>query len=71
MILEPVFDPYCLSKSHAFMPGRNTHTMIRTIRSNFAGYLWFLRGDSSEIFDEIDANAVMGFVKKIVQDKKF
>ncbi|VFQ60263.1 unnamed protein product [Cuscuta campestris] len=70
MILEPIFEPIFSPKSHAFRPGRNPHTVIRTIRSNFAGYLWFLRGDISEIFDSVDANAVMGCVGKVLKDKK-
>lgn len=70
MVLEPVFEARFSRKSHAFRPGRNAHTVIRTIRSNFAGYLWFLKGDLSEIFDDIDANVVMGRVEKVVKDKK-
>lgn len=70
MILEPIFEPRFSSKSHAFRPGRNAHTVIRTIRSNFAGYLWFLRGDISEIFDNVDLNVVMGCLEKAVKDKK-
>ncbi|KAJ0080895.1 hypothetical protein Patl1_10068 [Pistacia atlantica] len=49
MVLEPVFEPRFSGKSHAFRPGRNAHTVIRTIRGNFAGYLWFLRGDLTEL----------------------
>ncbi|KAL2473755.1 Intron maturase [Forsythia ovata] len=70
MILEPVFEPQFSSKSHAFRPGRNPHTVIRTIRSNFAGYLWFIRGDISEILDKVDVNVVVGCVEKAVKDKK-
>ncbi|CAI9760094.1 unnamed protein product [Fraxinus pennsylvanica] len=70
MILEPVFEPQFSSKSHAFRPGRNPHTVIRTIRSNFAGYLWFIKGDISEILDNVDVNVVMGCVEKAVKDKK-
>lgn len=70
MILEPFFEARFSSKSHAFRPGRNAHTVIRTIRSNFAGYLWFLRGDISELFVAADANIVMGCVEKVVKDKK-
>ncbi|KAL3498338.1 hypothetical protein ACH5RR_041070 [Cinchona calisaya] len=70
MILEPVFEPRFSSKSYAFRPGRNAHTVIRTIRSNFAGYLWFLRGDLSGILDEVDVNVVMSCVEKGVKDKK-
>ncbi|KAM1561715.1 hypothetical protein ACFX1Z_004813 [Malus domestica] len=50
MILEPVFGAWFSPKSHAFRPGRNAHTVIRTIRSNFAGYLWFLKEISVRFF---------------------
>ncbi|KAF5729035.1 hypothetical protein HS088_TW21G01192 [Tripterygium wilfordii] len=70
MVLEPVFEARFSKKSHAFRPGRNPHTVIRNIRSNFAGYLWFLRGDLSEILDNVDAEVVMDCVEKVVKDKK-
>ncbi|KAH6790218.1 Intron maturase [Perilla frutescens var. frutescens] len=70
MILEPVFEARFSAKSHAFRPGRHPHTVIRTIRSNFAGYLWFIRGDLSEIFNNVDLNVVLGCVEKSVKDKK-
>ncbi|XP_059668992.1 nuclear intron maturase 1, mitochondrial [Cornus florida] len=70
MILEPIFESRFSPKSHAFRPGRNAHTVIRTIRSHFAGYLWFLKGDMSEIFSNVDKNVVMGFVENAVKDKK-
>lgn len=70
MILEPVFEARFSPKSHGFRPGRNAHTVIRTIRSNFAGYLWFLKGDLSEIFDGVERNVVMGCLEKAVKDKK-
>ncbi|WCJ27387.1 Intron maturase type II family protein [Euphorbia peplus] len=70
LLLEPFFEARFSGKSHGFRPGRNAHTVIRTIRSNFAGYLWFLRGDVSEIFSQVDDDVVMGCVEKVVRDKK-
>ncbi|KAB2059957.1 hypothetical protein ES319_A11G343900v1 [Gossypium barbadense] len=70
MVLEPVFEARFSGKSHAFRPGRNAHTVIRTIRSNFAGYLWFLKGDLTELFDNVDVDLMMGYVQKVVKDKK-
>ncbi|XP_073058536.1 nuclear intron maturase 1, mitochondrial [Primulina eburnea] len=70
MIIEPVFEPRFSPKSHAFRPGRNPHTVIRTIRSNFAGYLWFIRGDISEIFENADEKVVLGCIEKAIKDKK-
>ncbi|XP_022742544.1 nuclear intron maturase 1, mitochondrial [Durio zibethinus] len=70
MVLEPIFERRFSSKSHAFRPGRSAHTVIRTIRSNFAGYLWFLKGDLSALFDNVDVDVILGSVEKVVKDKK-
>lgn len=70
MIIEPVFEARFSAKSHAFRPGRNPHTVIRTIRSNFAGYLWFIRGDLSAIFNNVDLNVLLGCVEDSVKDRK-
>lgn len=65
LILEPVFESRFSSKSHGFRLGRNAHTVIRTIRSNFAGYLWYLKGDLSEMLDVVDKSLVMGCLKEL------
>ncbi|GFZ03213.1 intron maturase, type II family protein [Actinidia rufa] len=70
LILEPIFESRFSPKSHAFRPGRSLHTVIRTVRSNFAGYLWFLRGDVSGIFEDVDVNLLLGCVGEAVKDKK-
>ncbi|KAD6796134.1 hypothetical protein R6Q59_019992 [Mikania micrantha] len=70
MILEPVFEPRFSSKSHAFRPRRNAHTVIRTIRSNFAGYVWFLKGDLTQFFDGLDVDLMIKCVEKGVSDQK-
>ncbi|KAF8410972.1 hypothetical protein HHK36_003510 [Tetracentron sinense] len=70
LILEPIFEARFSKKSHAFRPGRNAHTVIRTIRSNFAGYLWFLKGDLSYIFENIDTHVLMECLEKAVKDKR-
>ncbi|KAK1414979.1 hypothetical protein QVD17_30745 [Tagetes erecta] len=70
MILEPVFEPRFSNKSYAFRPRRNAHTVIRTIRSNFAGYVWFLKGDLTKVFDDLDVNLMVKFVEKGVTDQK-
>lgn len=70
MIMEPLFESRFSSKSHAFRPGRSAHTVIRTIRSNFAGYLWFLKGDLSEIFERLDSRVVMACLEKAVKDRR-
>ncbi|CAN8290716.1 unnamed protein product [Cochlearia groenlandica] len=70
MIVEPFFEARFSSKSHGFRPGRNPHSVIRTVRSNFAGYLWFIKGDVSELLDHVDVDVVMNCVEKVVKDRK-
>ncbi|KAL9224339.1 hypothetical protein vseg_000383 [Gypsophila vaccaria] len=69
LVLEPVFESRFSRKSHAFRPGRNAHTVIRTIRSSFGGYLWYLRGDLSEVLENVDTSLVMSCLQKVVRDK--
>ncbi|KAK2642829.1 hypothetical protein Ddye_024592 [Dipteronia dyeriana] len=70
MVLEPVFEPRFSAKSHAFRPGRSAHTVIRTVRSSFAGYLWFLKGDLSELLDYVHCDVILNCVEKGVKDRK-
>ncbi|GLJ33111.1 hypothetical protein SUGI_0666360 [Cryptomeria japonica] len=69
MILEPVFEARFSQKSFAFRPGRTAHTAIRYIRSNFAGYLWYLKGDLSTILDGVRVGIVMNALVRDVRDK--
>ncbi|XP_039122518.1 nuclear intron maturase 2, mitochondrial [Dioscorea cayenensis subsp. rotundata] len=70
MLLEPVYEARFSSKSFAFRPGRTAHTVIRTIRRNFAGYLWYVKGDLSSVFESIDTGLVLNAVIRDVRDKK-
>ncbi|KAJ4838193.1 Nuclear intron maturase 2, mitochondrial [Turnera subulata] len=70
MILEPVYEARFSQKSFAFRPGRNAHTVIRVIRRNFAGYLWYLKGDLSTVLDGMKVGAVISALMRDVRDKK-
>ncbi|WCJ23609.1 Intron maturase type II family protein [Euphorbia peplus] len=71
-ILEPIYESRFSQKSFAFRPGRNAHTALRVIRKNFAGYLWYLKGDLSSVFDGngMKVGLVMSAVMRDVRDKK-
>ncbi|XP_020587835.1 uncharacterized protein LOC110029749 [Phalaenopsis equestris] len=70
LLLEPVFEPRFSPKSHAFRAGRSPHTVIRTIRSNFAGYLWFLKVDLTDIADDFTPEVIVSCLEKAVTDRK-
>ncbi|CAM8939231.1 unnamed protein product [Rhodiola kirilowii] len=40
-------------------PGRTAHTALRVIRRNFAGYLWYMKGDLSTILDGLKVGLVI------------
>ncbi|KAJ0970756.1 hypothetical protein J5N97_018715 [Dioscorea zingiberensis] len=70
MLLEPVYEARFSPKSFAFRPGRTAHTVLRTIRRSFAGYLWYVKGDLSSILESIDTGLVLNAVIRDVRDKK-
>lgn len=70
MILEPIYEARFSQKSFAFRPGRNAHTVLRVIRRNFAGYLWYIKGDLSTILDGMKVGLVIGSLMRDVRDKK-
>jgi Type II intron maturase len=69
LILEPVLETCFSSKSHAYRHGRGPHTVIRTIRSNFAGYLWFLKADLTNISVHLDPNTIIGYLEQVISDR--
>lgn len=70
LVLEPIFESRFSSKSHAFRPGRSPHTVIRTIRSNFAGYLWFVKCDLTDIADDFSPELIISSLEKGVGDRR-
>lgn len=70
MILEPIYEARFSQKSYAFRPGRTPHTVLRVIRRNFAGYLWYIKGDLSTILDGMKASMVIDALLRDVRDKK-
>ncbi|EXB57734.1 putative mitochondrial protein ymf11 [Morus notabilis] len=70
MILEPIYEARFSLNSFAFRPGRNAHTVLRVIRRNFAGYLWYIKGDLSTILDGMKVGLVISTLMRDVRDKK-
>ncbi|KAK1273129.1 hypothetical protein QJS04_geneDACA012070 [Acorus gramineus] len=70
MILEPLYEARFSQKSFAFRAGRTAHTVIRTIRRSFAGYLWYIKGDLSTIMDGLKVGMVINALMRDVRDKR-
>ena len=70
LILEPIYESKFSQKSYAFRPGRSAHTVIRVIRRNFAGYLWYMKADLSTLLEGSDVGLVVNALLRDIRDKK-
>nr|QIA60224.1 hypothetical protein [Treubia lacunosa] len=70
-ILETVYEPYFLSCSHGFRPGRSQHTCLKQIRRDFVGTVWFIEGQTSQCFNKINKQVLIGLMRRRIQDNGF
>src|SRR5260221_11406523 len=54
MILSAYFEPMFSDHSHGFREGRGCHTALREIYYGWSGTKWFLEGDISGCFNNLD-----------------
>ena len=71
MILEAIYEPVFDDHSHGFRPNRSCHTALRQISSDFTGVVWFIEGDITGCFDNIDHEIVIDILARKIKDSKF
>nr|YP_009676025.1 reverse transcriptase [Solenostoma sphaerocarpum]QDE12842.1 reverse transcriptase [Solenostoma sphaerocarpum] len=69
-IPETVYEPYFLSCSHGFRPGRSQHTCLKQIRRDFVGTVWFVEGETQS-FNKIDKQVLIGLMRRKIRDNRF
>jgi RNA-directed DNA polymerase len=70
MIIEPIFELTFLPSSHGFRWSRSCHTALRRLYTQSKACAWFIEGDISKCFDEINHNTLIRLIQKRVQDKR-
>ena len=70
-ILEAIYEPVFDNNSHGFRPYRSCYTALNQIKKDFTGIVWFIEGDITGCFDNIDHNVLIGILAKKVKDSKF
>nr|YP_009674926.1 reverse transcriptase [Haplomitrium hookeri]QDE12928.1 reverse transcriptase [Haplomitrium hookeri] len=70
-VLETVYEPYFLSCSHGFRPGRSQHTCSKQIRRDFVGTVWFMEGRTSQCFNGINKQVLLGLMRRRIRDDRF
>ena len=71
MILEAIYEPVFHAHSHGFRPNRSCHTALHQISSDFTGVVWFIEGDITGCFDNIDHEVLLGILARKIKDSKF
>jgi len=70
-LLETVFEPRFSEWSHGFRPGRSQHTCLRQVRRDFKGTKWYIEGDVSKCFDEINHEKLLHIISNKIKDRQF
>lgn len=71
LILEAYYEPQFSDHSHGFRPGRGPHTALREIYHKWNGTVWFIEGDISQCFDNLDHDLLLNIVSEQVRDTRF
>ena len=71
LILEAYYEPQFSAHSHGFRPGRGCHTALREIHYKWKGTVWFIEGDISKCFDNLDHELLLNKLKEDIHDTRF
>lgn len=71
LILEAIYEPIFSDFSHGFRPNRSCHTALKQMCSSFKGAIWFIEGDITKCFENIDHNLLLDLLAKKIKDSKF
>ena len=71
LILEAYYEPQMSDHSHGFRPERGCHTALTEIKHTWTGTIWFIEGDISGCFDNIDHDILLSMLKERLHDARF
>jgi retron-type reverse transcriptase len=71
MILSAYFEPTFSDHSHGFREGRGCHTALREIYYGWSGTTWFLEGDISGCFNNLDHELILSTLSEHIHDGRF
>jgi group II intron reverse transcriptase/maturase len=71
MILSAYFEPTFSDHSHGFREGRGCHTALREIYYGWSGTTWFLEGDISGCFNNLDHELIVSTLSEHIHDGRF
>src|SRR4051794_24005684 len=70
-LLEAYYEPQFSDHSYGFRPHRGCHTALNTIKHTWNGTRWFIEGDITRCFDEIDPQLLLAILRERLHDHRF
>jgi group II intron reverse transcriptase/maturase len=70
LLLEAYYEPQFSGHSHGFRPGRGCHTALREVANTWTGTTWFIEGDISRCFDQLDHQVMLATLGEKIQDNR-
>jgi len=71
MTLEAYYEPQFSDRSHGFRPNRGCHTALGEIVDGWGGTTWFIEGDITGCFDNIDHTVLLSILAEKLHDGRF
>lgn len=69
-VLSPYYEPQFSDNSHGFRPNRGCHTALRQVVQKSRACTWFIEGDISGCFDNIDHKKLLEILGRQVKDNR-
>jgi group II intron reverse transcriptase/maturase len=70
LLLEAYYEPQFSDHSHGYRPGRGCHTALSEVAINWTGTTWFIEGDISRCFDQLDHQVMLQTLGEKIHDNR-
>jgi group II intron reverse transcriptase/maturase len=70
LLLEAYYEPQFSDHSHGYRPGRGCHTALRDVAVAWTGTTWFIEGDISRCFDQLDHSVMLATLGETIHDNR-
>jgi group II intron reverse transcriptase/maturase len=71
LLLEAYYEPTFSGHSHGFRPGKGCHTALREMQRTWTGTVWFIEGDISDCFGQLDHSVMLKILAEKIHDNRF
>ena len=71
LLVEAYYEPQFSDHSHGYRPDRGCHTALSEVAINWTGTTWFIEGDISRCFDELDHQVMLQTLGEKIHDNRF